>query len=234
LDERGAEASAYEFASYTLVYDDVGRVLDFLTQFPESHLKEAAFKNLSWYLTRADDAERVLSVYDNLMEKYPGEPELLVPLMRYYERISSPKQGIAHAENLMRRHPDCFDPSLRMTYASLLLMDGDLKKALQVYGPSWVKTMLGGTDDEPLDAYAWFWATRGENLESSLESAQRALELRDAANIWDTLSMVYRKMGRLEEALSAEQQAVKLSDGLIPRYKERLEEIRKLMAKKAH
>ena len=58
------------------------------------------------------------------------------------------------------------------------------------------------------------------------------VEIRDAANIWDTLSMVYRKMGRLEEALSAEQQAVKLSDGLIPRYKERLEEIRKAMGRK--
>jgi tetratricopeptide (TPR) repeat protein len=155
-----------------------------------------------------------------------------MPLMRYYERISSPKQGVVHAENLLREHPDSFDGPLRMTYASLLLMNEEQEKALQVYGPSWVKTMLEGTDDVPLDAYAWFWATRGQNLESSLECAQRALELRDAANIWDTLSMVYRKMGRLEEALSAEQQAVKLSNGLIPRYKERLEEIRKAMARK--
>jgi tetratricopeptide (TPR) repeat protein len=226
LDDRGGQASGFEFASYTLIYEDVERVLDFLTEFPETKLREAAFEKLSSYLARADDAERTLAVYDALMARYPGAPGLLVPLMRHYERISSPQEGIVHAENLLQNHPESFDPSLRRTYASMLIMNGDKQKALHIYGPSLAKKMLLEDDYSPLNDYAWFWATRDLNLGSALEAAERALELRNAANIWDTLSMVHRKMGRLEEALSAEQQAVKLSEGEIPRYKERLEEIR--------
>jgi len=80
-----------------------------------------------------------------------------------------------------------------------------------------------------LNDYAWFWATRGCNLESALTAAQRAPALRDAANIWDTLSMVYRKQGRLGEALNAEERAVQLSEGRVQTYIERLEEIRREM-----
>jgi tetratricopeptide (TPR) repeat protein len=226
LDANGVVVSAYEFARYTSAYDGAEEVLDFLTEFPESPLKDAAFRNLSWYLSRSTDAERVLAVYDALLERHPYEAGLLAPLIEHYERVSMPKEGIGHAEALQRVHPEEFDPSLRKTYASLLIMDGDAEKALDIYGPSLAETLLQGDDYRPLNDYAWFWATRGRNLESALDAAERALAMRDAANIWDTLSMVYRKMGRLEDALSAEERAVRLSEGRIARYKERLEEIR--------
>ena len=101
-----------------------------------------------------------------------------------------------------------------------------LDKALAVFGPEIIKEYM----DQPseLSRYARFWANQGENLESALKAAKKAVELYPSNSTWDTVSQVYLKLKKYNEALKAVEKAVELADEDVKaRYKNRIKQIKK-------
>jgi len=101
-----------------------------------------------------------------------------------------------------------------------------LDKALAVFGPEIIK----GYMDQPseLSRYARFWANQGENLESAIKAAKKAVELYPSDSTWDTVSQVYTKLKKYSEALKAAEKAVELADEEVKaRYKNRIKQIKK-------
>ena len=112
------------------------------------------------------------------------------------------------------------------TAASIYIKLDKLEKALNVFGPEYIKEYV----DQPgaLSRYAWFWANQGENLESALKAAKKSVELNPSDRTWDTVSQVYLKLKKYSEALKAVEKAVELADESVKaRYKNRIKQIKK-------
>lgn len=228
-----AAVSAYEYARYTSAFDGPAQIPAFLSEFPASPMRDAALGNLSWFLSNRTEKQPVLVAYEILLKRYPTDPGLLAPLINHFESTSTQlDRAIRFAESIERLHPERLDHALRRSYAALLMKAGNEEKARDIFGDSYITPLFQSLDHRPLNDYAWFWALQGRNLDSAMAAARQAVKLKDAANVWDTLSMVYRKLNRLEEALEAEERAVKLSNKSVKRYVERVEEIRQEMRKR--
>ncbi len=96
------------------------------------------------------------------------------------------------------------------TAASIYIKLGKLEKALDVFGPEFIKEYLDQPSD--LSRYARFWANQGENLESALKAAKKSVELYPSDRTWDTVSLVYTKLKKYSEAVKAAEKAVELAD----------------------
>ncbi|UCE22124.1 MAG: tetratricopeptide repeat protein [Candidatus Aminicenantes bacterium] len=99
------------------------------------------------------------------------------------------------------------------------------EKALEVFGPDCVKAYMD--DSNSLYSYARFWGNLGKNLESALEAAKKSVELAEAPYKWDTLSLVYLKLKKYDEAMKAAEKAVETAGDQAGRYEKRIEEIKK-------
>ena len=84
-------------------------------------------------------------------------------------------------------------------------------------------------DGNALNGYAYFWSGQGKNLESALEAAKKAVELRPKVSYsWSTLSDVYLKLKNYPEALKAAEKAVELTEAPYQaRMKQKVEAIKK-------
>jgi len=112
------------------------------------------------------------------------------------------------------------------TAASIYIKLDKLEKALDVFGPEFIKEYMDKQGD--LSRYAWFWANQGKNLESALEAAKKSVELYPSDSTWDTVSLVYTKLKKYSEALKAAEKAVELADEEVKiRYKNRIKKIKK-------
>jgi tetratricopeptide (TPR) repeat protein len=83
-----------------------------------------------------------------------------------------------------------------------------------------------------LNEYACDWSLAGKNLKSALKAAKKSIELKDTDNAWDTLSLVYWKMGKYQEAIEAEEKALQLAGGKDKDYEKRISDIKAEMEKK--
>jgi tetratricopeptide (TPR) repeat protein len=104
------------------------------------------------------------------------------------------------------------------------------EKALEKFGPEFIKKY----SDEAgvLNSYAWFWANQGKNLESAVKASKKSVALAPAHYNWDTLSLLYTKLKKYDEALKAAEKAVELSDERSKiRYQNRIKQIKKAMEK---
>jgi tetratricopeptide (TPR) repeat protein len=107
---------------------------------------------------------------------------------------------------------------------------GKEEKALEIFGPEFAAKY----QDSPmeLNQYAWFWAGQGKNLESALEAAKKSIALQEAYYNWDTLSAVYKKMEKWDDALKAAEKAAELADDdFKARYESKVQQIKKVIEK---
>jgi tetratricopeptide (TPR) repeat protein len=102
------------------------------------------------------------------------------------------------------------------------------EKALEVFGPEYIKDYTDSSDT--LYSYARFWGSLGKNLESALEAAKKSVELTEAPYKWDTLSLVYLKLKKYDDAMKAAEKAVETGGAQAARYERRIEEIKKAKA----
>jgi len=92
-------------------------------------------------------------------------------------------------------------------------------KALATYGPEFLKKIMDNAG--MLGRYAQFWSDQGQNLESALEAAKKAIALTpDNYSPWNTLGQVYLKQKNFEEALKAAEKALSLAPDQPARIKE--------------
>jgi tetratricopeptide (TPR) repeat protein len=113
-----------------------------------------------------------------------------------------------------------------------------LDKAKAVFGPDYVKKFAN--EQSALSNYATFWNNAGQNLDSALEAARRAVELTPDYYNYFALGQVLLKMKKYDEALQAAQKAVELVKPMaakyegfpVQRYEKLVKDIQDAMAKK--
>ncbi len=110
--------------------------------------------------------------------------------------------------------------------AALYAKAGQEAKAMALYGPDWAKAKMA--DASALGGYASFWARQGKNLDSALEAARKAVELKPSQYFqWVTLGETLNKKGLKAEAVKAYEKAVELApDYAKEYYKKSLDKIR--------
>ncbi|MCX7974401.1 MAG: tetratricopeptide repeat protein [Candidatus Aminicenantes bacterium] len=98
---------------------------------------------------------------------------------------------------------------IRYSAAGLYVRLKKEEKALQIFGPEYIKDKM--KDPSNLDLYASFWANQKKNLDSALEAAKRLIELSPKnGSYWMTLGSVYRSLENYSEALKAYEKALEL------------------------
>ena len=94
-------------------------------------------------------------------------------------------------------------------------------KALAIYGPAFIKANMG--DQGILSSYAAFWSRQGKNqegmnLESALDAARKAVELRSDYYNEYTLAKLLFKAKKNDEALKHAEKAVELVKPIAAKY----------------
>ncbi|MFC1733997.1 hypothetical protein ACFL6I_27150, partial [candidate division KSB1 bacterium] len=217
----------YEYARFFMIESDPNDIIEFTNAFPQSILMEPALGKLSSGLRNPETRDKTTAAYEALMKKYPGNSALVIPYVSYCAREKfNIDRALKLAEQYHEAYRDEADPNFLQPYADLLLQIADEKTALSVYGEDFV-----GKNKETwylIDRYAQFWAEKGKNLQSALNASERAVEIRRAYNTLFTLSTVQWKMGKLKEAISSAEEALKLEPGFT-RAERQIENIKKEM-----
>lgn len=147
----------------------------------------------------------------------------------WVEQKANTDSAVEMAELAMKLKPG--DNYFVQQTASFYCRLDKTEKALELYGPSYIQKNL----DKPniLSSYAYFWSGQDKNLESALEAAKKGVELSPNTSTWGSLSQVYQKMKKYDEALKAAEKALELaSERSKEFYKKRIEQIKKAMAEK--
>ncbi|OGD22832.1 MAG: hypothetical protein A2W03_03615 [Candidatus Aminicenantes bacterium RBG_16_63_16] len=146
----------------------------------------------------------------------------------WLDQRANEDSAVAMAELAHKLQPD--NAYFLRQLATAYIKTGKEDKALAIFGPDY----LGGasSDANGLYGYANFWSGQGKNLESALEAAKKALELRPKTSYyWSTLSDIYLKMRNYPEALKAAEKAVDLTEAPYQaRMKQKVEAIKKAQA----
>jgi len=227
-----AEVSAYEYAEFTRVFDEPKAVSAFLKKYPQSVMKPSALAALQRFSSQEDVRKEVLQVYEQLLKKDSMNAALLSPYLHLCGSMDAHvDRALRHARAYAKAHPQDADEGFAQAYAELCLKKGEVKEAIAAYGATFAQRHEEALDSNGLNEYAWFWAARGQNLESALAAAKKSIELSNQHFVWDTLSMALWKMGKHDEAIKAEEEALKLAGRKIADYEERIAEIKADMNK---
>ncbi|MBC8278242.1 MAG: hypothetical protein H8E46_08425 [FCB group bacterium] len=225
-----AEINAYEFAQFVMTYSGPEYAESFCDEFPESVMRTQLFRNLSRFLSSPEMGGKALEIYEGLFEKYPGDAELSGRYIAFCASSGkNTEQALEVAESVYKVGSSSMERWIAANYAKLLLSKDDLEKAREVYGENFAALFTEGKDADNLNGYAWFWAVEGQNLESAKAAAEKSLEFKDDANTWDTLSMVYWKMGEHQKAIEAEEKALEMVGGKSKEFEERIAKIKEEM-----
>jgi tetratricopeptide (TPR) repeat protein len=128
-------------------------------------------------------------------------------------------------------------PYLRQTAATIYAKAGQPDKALEVFGPEYLKKNLEKPD--VLYPYAWYWNGQGTNLDSALEAVRRLIEIQPGLTYFDIQAQILLKLKNYGEALKSAEQALALAQESAKRrpgfaiksYEARIREIKSAMAK---
>jgi tetratricopeptide (TPR) repeat protein len=240
------------FEEYTAKYPDDPRALDMwlarIVKDKDPLAKGAALAEKIQELTREtpipdmnqdmadlyvlqNDRERAEEVYGK--EFMEGRVSMFAYNLIGYANFwlknqANQESAVAKAETALKLQPD--NSYILQQVASAYVQTGKEDKALAIFGPEYAKKNSG--DASALYSYARFWTSQGKNMDSALEAAKKAVDLRpDASYIWSTLSDIYLKMKNYAEALTAAQKAFDLSEGAAKaRMKSKLDSIKKAQA----
>jgi len=184
----------------------------------------------SYYILKGDRAKAEEAYGKGFMDdKVSGFAYDLAGYATFWlDQKANEDSAVAMAELAYKLQPD--NSYILRQLATAYVKTGKEDKALAVFGPDYVKRSAG--DPNSLNGYASFWSGQGKNLESALEAAKKAVELRPKTNYyWSTLSDVYLKLKNYPEALTAAEKAVELTEGPYQaRMKQKVEAVKKAQA----
>jgi len=200
----------------------------FRAEFTNSVLMDDTYSALSNIYLRLPVSEEGEAFYEDVIEKYSDNPQMLDTVVRYFTKTGEHlKQGESVIKKILKLESEA--RQYRINAADFYLTYEKGKEALKIYGKKYIRAYLD--DPGSLNRYAWFWATRDNNLESALKTIQKAAELDPKDdNLLDTMSMVYWKMKNYKKAIETEERALQMNPDN-QGYRDRIEEIKQDMAK---
>ena len=224
------EISGYEWAQFTQTYKAPEFAGSFCEEFPQSVMNPQVFRNLSRFLNSPELGDKAFEVYDRLFEKYPGNADLGARYIAFAASTGEKvDKALEIAPAIYKISVESIDRWVAANYAKLYLHKDDTVKAVEVFGEEFVTLFTEAGDADNLNGFAWFWAVEGKNLESALKAANKSIELKDDANTWDTVSMVYWKMGDYQKAIEAEEKALEMVGGKSQEFEARIARIKEDM-----
>lgn len=124
------------------------------------------------------------------------------------------------------------------TAATFYVKTGKLNRALEIFGPAYVKK--NAADAAALYRYAWFWNQQGENLKSAMEAGKKTVELEPTYYRFDVLGQIQLKLKDFDGAIQsaekalalAKEQAARTPDFPVKRYEDNLKKAQDAKAKK--
>ncbi len=229
------QSASYALATYANFWIRQKKNLDSAEQalrtavqiYPEN---VSARQSLADHYFKADKTAEALAVFG---PEYAATPKLAGTALTAYARFWTQKKtnlesAAAALDTALAQSPD--DAYVRQGAATVFMTMGKPEKALDVYGPAFIKTQ---DDGYALGTYAQFWAGQKTNLDDALAAGLKAVASSTASIVRNYLAAVYQAMGRLEEARAAMLDALAADEGYnTTYYKDRLKKIEDEIAAK--
>jgi len=151
------------------------------------------------------------------------------------EREADLDQAVEAIELAVKIQPET--PYLRQTAATIYAKLNKPDKALEVFGPDFVKKNHDNSD--ALYPYAWYWNQQGKNLDSALDAVRRLIEIQPGLTYFDIQAQILLKLKKYDQALQSAERALALAqesakrrpDFAIKPYEARVQEIKTAMAR---
>jgi hypothetical protein len=177
----------------------------------------------------AGDREKARELYGQefLSGRIDGFANDLVDYASYWmERKENAESAAAAAELAVKLEPD--KAFIRQRLVRAYLKDGQIAKALEVYGSAWVTQRAAEKSDKELMSFARFWFYLNQNTEGVFDATKKAIEIDPKAPFhWAFLAEVYLKRGDRAQAIMAAERAVEEAEGdAKTRLQKRLEAIK--------
>ena len=124
------------------------------------------------------------------------------------------------------------------TAATFYVKTGKLTRALEIFGPAYVKKNAANAAE--LYRYAYFWNQQGENLKSALEAGKKSAEFEPTYYRFDILGQIQLKLKDFDGAIRsaekalalAKEQAARSPEFPVKRYEDNLKKAQDAKAKK--
>ena len=117
------------------------------------------------------------------------------------------------AELALKVSPD--NSFIRDTAATFYVKTGRLNRALEIYGPAYVKKNVA--DAAALYRYAWFWNQQEQNLKSALDAGKKAVVLEPTYYRYDILGQIQLKLKDFDGAIKSAEKALALAKEQVAR-----------------
>jgi tetratricopeptide (TPR) repeat protein len=202
--------SDFAYVAAAKTYAALGRRDDAMRAFD----KALAIKPQGYiYINRAqirplsDDADRTAD-YDAALKLDPNDPDALAGKADILARRGKYAEAADLYEQAIKAGPD--RDYLSLDRAALLYKGGRTAEAQKLFADARAKA----SSPTELNHLCWTKATAGIMLESALQDCRDALKLKpDSGAYLDSLGMVLLKLGKLDEALTAYDQAIAKKTG---------------------
>ncbi len=221
-----------EFANLAKFFEGPQATYDYVMMFPEGVYLNNALDAMTGIMGWGEDQDKATELLDLLIVKYSDNKYLA----NRYCRVAIRKEknldkAMKIADSAFGNDIDGLDKNEAERYAEVLLANGNNERAYTVYGESIFEKMVAEDNAESMNSMSWFWALKETNLDFALKVGMKSIEIRDHYNTWDTVSMVYWKMGEHQKAIEAQEKAVEMFDGESSSLQERITAIKEDMAK---
>ncbi len=135
-------------------------------------------------------------------------------LLTYGDYWAGKKENLESAEEMAalatRLEPG--DAYYLRQAANVLMKGGDEARALEIFGPEWLKKGGDALPDSDLYTYANFWFRQSKNLESARTAAERMTTLQPKVYFyWSLLGSLREKLGDKAGAIAAVEKALELA-----------------------
>jgi tetratricopeptide (TPR) repeat protein len=167
-----------------------------------SALYEDAVAHMGFLLMQMNRLDEAVALLESQMERSPGRPQVYYYLATIHLSQDQLNEALSVLERGVRQFPE--DADLLYQQGITLERIGQHDQALEVMQRV---VTLDENYTEALNFIAYAYAERDIRLEEALELAQRALSLKPAAHIHDTLGWIYYRLERYEEARQSVEEA---------------------------
>ncbi len=164
----------------------------------------AIYVGLAWTREKTD-LDAALKDLDGALKLNPDYQPAYFVRAQLYMRAKKPDMALKDIDWLLQRLPA--NVELAEMRALALVKQHEYEQAI-----SGIDALLSKTPDDPvlLNNRCWYRALSGEKLDSALAACDASLKIKPSYATWDSRGMVDLKLGRLDDAISDYDTALKL------------------------
>lgn len=154
---------------------DLAPLKSFLAKYPQSPLLKRAWQTMSRYYSYQAPKEEAAAFFPEYAAKFPDDANVLRTWMTRIIRDKGPaEKGLELADKIQNLTRLGAYPMLEQEIADLHMLKGDKDKAIDIFGKDFIADKLDMFAYN-LVGYANFWLDKGENKDSAVAMAEKAM-----------------------------------------------------------